>query len=325
MEETGSPDAPVRLVQLVVLQLFITPVLFLILRVRLPVLFFMLLITSLVALTASTDWTPSVFTAVLLPFAVGSLPGLLLGAVILNAFDHLRGEEGETTGTLSTPADMRRLVMLGLFLLLIGLHILVVAVNASALVAVSLVHSFGAIPIFVAFFLINRNAPLTRRAWAVYGGVYMVGTLVTALVMIFTASLFWTFLFIALYYCIALLAVFVSTMIASNDVRAALFNLASGTTTASTPLPTAGIPNVPSNVAASHVFDGRYESAVPAAATVVNGNPYMPVSSGPSTQMGGGPSPMASSTAAATATLNSVKQSTEFDLFSFFGSNNVKK
>jgi hypothetical protein len=221
-DDDGS-RVSVRIAQLFLMQLLVTPVVFLAIRLKLPTLFAMLLVTALVALTANPDWAPAtmataVFAAVLLPF-VASLCGLALGYALFYVFDHFRADE-EATRTPTVVAQ--RVAMLVLAAVLIGANLMVIAVPRSALVACIIAHIAIAALVFAGLFIASRGMAQLKKAWILYAILYELCFAISSFTLAFSDSMFWTFFMIAISFVLALIIVLVTALLFSNDARSAL-------------------------------------------------------------------------------------------------------
>ena len=228
-EPVCDPHVVPRIAFLFVLQLYVTPVLFLVLRWRMPTLFIMFLATSLVALTTNAGTPPvtlaaAVFGAVLLPF-FASLFGLALGFAVSAVFDHFKADEEALRNSGTDPqsyVNVQRIAQLVAAMFLVGAYIIVVAVPDSALVGCIIAHMAVALVVFAGMVLFSKRTPQLRRAWIVYGILYVVVFAIVAFTLAFSNDFFWTFFVIVLVYFLALVVVLLLVLLFSNDTKAAL-------------------------------------------------------------------------------------------------------
>lgn len=280
MSDPIDPQVVPRVALLFVLQLFVTPVVFLILRWRAMTLFIMLLVTSLVALTTSADTPPlsmasAVFAAVLLPF-IASLFGLVLGFAVSAVFDHFKADEEalkRAGGDGSSYVNVQRVAMLVAALVLVGAYIVVVAVPRSALVACIIAHLAVAILVFGTMVLVSRRTPQMRHAWIAYGILYVVAFAIIAFTLAFSDSFFWTFFVIVLVYALALICMLLLVLIFSNDTKAALVAVASdnnSSTMASSPSVLPSFPSPPV-AATGNGYTSASNNTIPTTGNTGNG------------------------------------------------------
>lgn len=199
-----------------------------------------LLAGALVSL-AVTEWTPSVFSTMVVPFLVGSLPGLCLGEILLTVFDRFEsradaastdaahaGGSASLAGCCHVTETMRLapVTFMAGVVIQLCLLILPLAVSSEALPWVVFLHAGLLLVLNVGIGLVLRRIHLVyARAWIMFGLLTTVGCGIMLCGVAFT-SIFWAFVIYIFVVFITGLAAFVAAPFTSADVRAAMTNVA---------------------------------------------------------------------------------------------------
>lgn len=198
-----------------------------------------LLGAALVALVV-TEWTPTVFSVIVLPFFVGSLPGTLLGEFIVSVFDRFRSYHASATSdaleetgrglgcirVVDAPRFAPATLIAGTFVATI-LFTLPVAVSADAFTWVLFLHAGLTFAIYGgAAFAVRAASEAYARAWLILGALVLVNYVILFSFVAFT-TLFWSLLVYTT--CIVLDAIVVLAIApcTSGDVQGALSSLSS--------------------------------------------------------------------------------------------------
>lgn len=216
------------------------------------------------------DWAPaSVVTSLFL--CIPFLPwGLAEGYLISSANDHFlmphtpldqeAMDGGGDTSRFMPPPPAARLVALGLTVLLAVVHLVNVAVPQSALSYVNWITTVVTIVIFGALWFLHRGHAQMRMAWLTMGVVATAALFVVTMVVWLSDSFFWPLVTLIIYWPVAMISTYLSSVFTSHDVMNAARNIVSssgpGHTLRSTGMPTEPMASVSS-------ADTQFPSAAP--------------------------------------------------------------
>lgn len=259
-----------RDVTFVVFQFFVAASLQVVTQAQRLTLLLTLIATALVSFGV-TAWTPSIFSALFLPFFIGALPGTLLGEFIVSVFDRFTGyhandandaavalDAGGGPAAIVDPrrgigciriVDAPRFAPATLFvsvLCLVPLFMLPLAVSDDNLAwAIYVFAAVASVVYAAAGLLVRRVSHAHSRAWLILS--ILAGTnYVVMLSFIAFTGVFWSYL--VYFTCIVLDAVIVLSIApcASGDVQAALSSISGSIETP------AYVDNVPTPVGPSN-------------------------------------------------------------------------
>jgi hypothetical protein len=201
-----------------------------------------------------SEWTPTIFSAIIIPVLLGALPGLVLGEILLTVFDRFAAQHevevqlpsrGRALMCCQSTEIMRvaPVTLVAGVLAQLLLFILPLSVTSTALQWVVFLYAsiLLVLNMTVALVLRRFNA-IYARAWLIFGMLNVVGCTCIMTTIAFGTT-FWSLI---VYACVAVLTMLASFAVApftSNDVREAMESM---TQTMSQPIPSvSSIPLVP--------------------------------------------------------------------------------
>jgi hypothetical protein len=258
----------VRDVTFVVFQFFVAASFQVVTQAQRLALLLTLLAATLVSFVV-TAWTPTIFSALFLPFFIGALPGTLLGEFLVSVFDRFTSYHAPSPGDPAAGAtpvlmdpgrgigcmrsiDVPRFAPATLFvavLVLLPLFVLPLAISDDNLPwAIYLFAALATLVYAGAGLLVRRVSHPYSRAWLILSILTGINYVVMLSFITFTTT-FWAYLVYVT--CIVLDAVVVLSIApcASGDVQAALSTITSSMTApaSAAPVPVSAMPALSSS------------------------------------------------------------------------------
>lgn len=200
-------------------------------------------LASAVASLFASEWSPSVFSAVLVPIAVGGLPGaFLVGPIVGAAFDYYGKMRAPPASDELLPADadadakvvdidasVQRRVHIVLFVCAIAvayLYSFSVMGGGDVARVYAFVQTLLAAAVFGFIVLLGRSVGdlSFSRAWFTLGVVLVLPYPVVAMTILLAGSYGWSLAVYAMSTVVALVAVRLLTLVTSREVSGAAFS-----------------------------------------------------------------------------------------------------